>query len=400
MDLQRRVAVWSEQHARGLGVARVLFFGTGSSIALAVVPVTGSERPADLLGYALVWLVALCTYWYRKQALPALLATVLFMVTYWVLDYTGSAEPAAWLMFYGAARHGGHDRRRVWAFTSGGLVITTIVATVGVIVSTEDLPAIAPLGLFVLHGTFAAVGEATYQRGQYVEQLEQRAADLEADLENRAALAAVEERTRIAREMHDIIAHGMSTVVVQAQAARGVVDTNPSKAREALHTIEHIGRSSVEEMRRMLGVLRNDDGKIELSPQPGFDNLDELVHQVDVEEVSLELSVTGDLDLLPPGLNLTGYRILQEALTNVLRHAGRPVNVVASITYDDAQLSINVVDDGRGAGALEEDAGSRNGLRGMRERVDAYEGSLRSGAVPGGGFAVYAVLPVPAKVML
>ena len=399
MDLQHRFSEWVDEHQRGVNIALVMFFGIGSSIALASIPVTGSERAPDWLGYALVWLVALCAYGYRTRPLPMLLLAIGFMATYWVLDYPGGTDPASWLLFYSATRHGGHNRRRVWKTVAVGLGVITVVATVGVLVSTEDLPALAILGLFVLHGTFSAIGEAIYQRNQYVEQLEQRAADLEASLENRTALAAADERTRIAREMHDIIAHGMSTVVVQSQAAQSVVETNPDKAREVLQTIENIGRTSVDEMRRMLGVLRSEDSDAELEPQPGLEQLDQLRSQFDVDGVDLELVVTGELHDLPPGLNLTGYRIVQEALTNVLRHAGRPVTVRAAIECGETHLVIDVTDNGLGAGASTETAGTGHGLRGMQERVDVYDGTLRSGPASGGGFSVHATLPIPVKVL-
>lgn len=398
MNLLQRVHNAISANSLAFRLALVLFFGTGSSIAVSSVELSGSEQSPDWLAYVLIWVVAGCTFWYRSRPLLALLFAVAFIIPYWVLDYPGSTEPAAWLLFYSATRHGGHNRTNVWRVVSLALFALTVVATIGVIVSTEDLPAFAIVGLFVLHGTFAAIGEAVYQRTRYIEQLEQRAADLEADLENQAALAAAEERTRIAREMHDIIAHGMSTVVVQAQAAQSVVDTNPGKAREVLETIENIGRTSVDEMRRMLGVLRSDTSELELEPQPGFEQLDELRKQVDVAGVTLDLTVVGDLEALPPSLNLTGYRILQEALTNVLRHAGRPVRVAAEINCDDSELTITVTDDGLGAAASTETAGSGHGLRGMRERVEIYNGTLKSGPVPGGGFGVYATLPVPAKV--
>ncbi len=398
MDWQQRVHTWTSKNSRLVGIVLVLFFGIGSTIALISIPISGSEQPADWLAFALIWAVAICAYWNRTYPLQALLGAVTFMAVYWISDYPGGTEPAAWLLFYSATRHGGDDRRRVWRTVAVGLGIITIVATIGVIVSTEDLPALAILGLFVLHGTFAAIGEAFYQRSRYVEQLEQRAADLEADLENKAALAAVEERTRIAREMHDIIAHGMSTVVVQAQAAQSVVDTNPDKVREVLETIENIGRSSVDEMRRMLGVLRSNANEVELEPQPGFALLEELRSQVDVAGVDVDLMVVGDLTMLPPGIELTGYRIVQEALTNVLRHAGRPVQVTARIDCGDRELAITVTDNGLGAAAPVERAGSGHGLRGMRERVDIYNGTFQSGPKPGGGFEVHAKLPLPAKV--
>lgn len=398
MDLQQRIVDWIAAHSRAVSIAWVLFMGIGGSIATASVPLGGSERAADWFAYLLVWGAAVCVFWYRTRPLPAVIACVAFTVTYWVLDYPGTAEPAMWLLFYAATRHGGDDRQRVWRVVAACLGVIVAIAVLGVVVPTEDLPAIAIVGIFVIHGTFAMIGEALYQRSRYVEQLEQRAAALEADMENKAALAAVEERTRIAREMHDIIAHGMSTVVVQAQAAQSVVDTNPTKAREVLETIENIGRTSVDEMRRMLGVLRNEHSDLELEPQPGLGDIEELRKKVEVAGVELELSVTGDHGDLPPSVELTMYRIVQEALTNVLRHAGRPVKVVATVDCSDDELTISVTDDGLGAAASTATAGSGHGLRGMRERVEIYNGTFSAGSTPGGGYGVHATLPRSVRV--
>ena len=393
MDLQRRVSRWIVKHERFVRIFAALFFAIAGTLTAVFIDISGSERAPDLLGFALIWGASATAYWYRTRPLMALPGAVALVLPYWILDYAGGGDAVLWFMFYAATRHGQHDRQRVWQIVGACFFAIMAVATVGVIVPAEDLPAVALLAIFLLHGTFVLVGEALYQRSQYVAELEQRAAALESDLENKAALAAVEERTRIAREMHDIIAHGMSTIVVQAQAAQSVVDTNPAGARDVLETIEQIGRDSVDEMRRMLGVLR-DDSAAALAPQPTIGDLTTLHEHVSQAGVDFALTVSGDERPLPPGLELTGYRIVQEAITNVLRHAGRPVRVDASVTYSDTALSIDVVDNGRGAAANPATHGSGHGITGMRERVAIYGGSFDAGPNPGGGFRVSAELPI------
>lgn len=398
MNWQLQVRAWISNHQRALDIAFAVFFATGDSIAASLVTPSGSEMEATWLAFALIIGASAMAIWRRRKPLVALPIATLFVVVYWIADFPGSADPILWLLFYSATRHGGADRRRVWQVVGACFVVIIGVATVGVLIPTEDLPALAVVGIFLIHGTAAAIGEALYQRSLYVAELEQRTAMLEADLVNKTALAAVEERTRIAREMHDIIAHGMSTVVVQAQAGQSVVDTNPDMAREVLNTIEHIGRDSVDEMRRMLGVLRSATGELELAPQPSFDDFDALVEHAEAAGVDVNISVTGDPQPLPPGLELTGYRIVQEALTNVMRHAGRPVRAEAHIAFGEDSLDIDVSDDGLGAAASGASAGSGHGLLGMRERVEIYHGNFASGPRPGGGYQVRASLPMPASV--
>lgn len=395
MDWLERIRTWTSHHRTGIAVGLVVILATGDSIAATFVPVSGSEREADWFAYALIVAASAMAFWWRTKPLMALPLATLFVVSYWVLDYAGSTDPVLWVLFYAATRHGGQNRRRVYQVVTVCFAVIVGTATIGVLVPTEDLPALAIVGIFLIHGTAAAIGEALYQRSQYVAELEQRAAMLEADLDNKTALAAVEERTRIAREMHDIIAHGMSTVVVQAQAGQSVIDSNPAKAREVLSTIEHIGRDSVDEMRRMLGVLRTNTGELELGPQPTFDDLAELGRHAEDAGVAISIVVEGQPQPLPPGLELTGYRVVQEALTNVIRHAGRPVQAQAHIVYSDDSLDIAVSDDGLGAGASARSAGTGHGLLGMRERVEIYNGSFTSGPQPGGGYQVHVSLPMP-----
>jgi len=398
MAWQQRAQAWMAQHRLAVHVGLVLFLFAGGAISATFVEPQGSERPTDWFAYVLILAAAGSIWWRRRNPLLALVLSLVFLMPYWVLDYPGGFDPVMSILFYSATRHGGPDRRRVWQVVGTCLFVVVAVATMGVVAPVEDLPAMAVFAIAIIHGAAAAVGEALYQRARYVAELEQRAAMLEADVENKSALAAVEERTRIAREMHDIIAHGMSTVVVQAQAGQSVVDTNPAKAREVLRTIEHIGRDSVDEMRRMLGVLRNGNGEIELEPQPGFDDLGALAHSVEETGVDVEIVVDGDPRPVPPGLELTGYRVVQEALTNVVRHAGRPVKARAQITYGPEALEIEVIDDGLGAAASPSTAGTGHGLLGMGERVDIYNGTLASGPRKGGGYRVAVSLPMSTPV--
>lgn len=394
----QRIADWGRRHQRKLTAALVLFFAVAGTTAVSTAPIEGSEIPPDWLAYVLIIGAAITVWWWRTNPLPALAVCTLLVMVSWVRDYPNQIDPMLFLLFFAATRYGGADRPRVWRYVGIALAAISLLATIGVMVPTEDLPAVAIIGIFVVHGTCAAIGEALYQRRQYVSELEQRAASLEADLENKAALAAVEERTRIAREMHDIIAHGMSSVVVQAQAAQSVVDTNPTKAREVLETIETIGRDSVDEMRRMLGVLRANQDEIELEPQPGFTDLDQLARAAREAGVDVNVEISGNARLLPPGLELTGYRVVQEALTNVIRHAGRPVQVDAHVEYNENSVEITVADDGLGAAVAATNTSSGHGLLGMRERVEIYSGTFSAGPCVGGGFKVRVSLPLPARI--
>ena len=391
--------MWVEDNPTPVSVALVLLGIVAGVAALVVDEPTGSERSPDWFAYVLVVAVAVPVFWRRTRPLVALPLSSLATVIYWIMDYPASVDPVLWVMFYSATRHGGADRRRVWRVVGACLLLVELVALAGVLSPVEDLPPAALLGILILFGTSAVAGEALFQRSQHIEELEKRAAMLEADLESKAALATVEERGRIAREMHDIIAHGMSTVVVQAQAGQRVVDSDPAKAREVLNTIEHIGRDSVDEMRRMLGVLRSEgEGEAELRPQPGLGDLVGLIAHAEQAGVEVDLKVSGERRPLPPGLELTGYRVVQEALTNVIRHAGRPVKADVGIHHGEHAVEILVSDDGLGAAVSRESAGSGHGLLGMGERVEIYNGELSAGTKPGGGFEIAVSLPVGEQV--
>ncbi|MGE7439301.1 sensor histidine kinase [Kitasatospora sp. NPDC001175] len=222
-------------------------------------------------------------------------------------------------------------------------------------------------------------------------------AGLQAQAEQRARELVVEERLRIARELHDIVAHNLSLITMQASVAGFVAGTRPEEAVRALTLIEQTGRDALHEMRRLLGMLRDGDGNAqdpELVPAPRLADLDQLVARTAESGLRVELRISGERRELPAPLELAVYRIAQEALTNVIKHADA-TRVRTVLTYGEDSVGIEVVDDGRGAGA---DAASSpgHGLVGMRERVAVYGGELETGPLPDGGFRVTARIPLEA----
>jgi signal transduction histidine kinase len=212
---------------------------------------------------------------------------------------------------------------------------------------------------------------------------------LAGDRERAAHDAVMAERSRIARELHDAVAHSMSVMVVQAGAARTVIDRDPEAAKAAIARIEETGRDGLTEMRRLIGVLTAPGTEADLSPQPGLAQFEALLETVRGAGVPVEVVTRGRPRQLPPSADLIAYRVVQEALTNVVRHAGGAhARVLLDWSHD--ALAIEVADDGRGGAA---DAAGGHGLIGMRERVALYGGSLETGARPGGGFSVRVRLP-------
>jgi signal transduction histidine kinase len=219
-----------------------------------------------------------------------------------------------------------------------------------------------------------------------------RLAAAEREQEQRTRLALSDERTRIAREFHDVVAHSVGVMVVQAEGARRVLERDPGRAREALVSIEQTGRTALAEMRRSLGVLRRDDADPALEPQPGMDDLGRLLEQAREGGLTVEVAVEGEPKPLPQGVDLSAYRIVQEALTNTIKHAGR-AHTQVTVRYGERDLELEVTDDGPGPSANGE-GGSGHGLVGMRERIAAHGGELRTGPGPEGGFVVRASLPL------
>jgi len=234
------------------------------------------------------------------------------------------------------------------------------------------------------------IGRGLRERQALVELLRERSARLERDRERDMTEAALEERARIARELHDVIAHAVSLIVVQASAERRLLGAGQKRTADTLETIERSGREALGELRRLLGVLRAQRSE-RLAPQPGLDALPELLDEARSGDQALRFATDGEPVRLPAGLDLTAYRIVQEALTNARKHApGAAVDV--KLRWRPAELEIEVSDDGPGPPSTPNGAG--HGLIGMRERAALYGGTVRAAPAPGGGYLVHARLPI------
>lgn len=244
------------------------------------------------------------------------------------------------------------------------------------------------------------LGDSIRTRRAYLAQLEERAARLEKEREAQAKVAVAAERARIARELHDVVAHNVSVMVVQADGAAYVMDAAPEQARKALETISGTGRQALAEMRRLLGVLRTGEHQEsgEYVPQPDVEQLDDLIEQCRTSGLPVDFKVEGTPRPLPSGVELTAYRIVQEALTNTRKHGGPNAGASVRLVYFDDGLGLLVEDDGKGAPhELYEEGGADgqgHGLIGMRERVGMVGGTLDAGPRPGGGFRISALLPL------
>ena len=280
------------------------------------------------------------------------------------------------LAIYSAAAHTSGRRMLM------GATLTFVMGFTAMATDPDGINIAAVVFFGLLFGAPWVAGRAIRHRRLNEQRLEREKADAEA--------AIVEERARIARELHDVVAHAISVIVLQARGGRRVIADDPREAREAFSVIEATGHQALDEMRRLLGMLRASDEELALAPQPSLDQLDALLEQVRAAGLPVELTVEGAPAELPPGVDLSAYRIVQEALTNALKHAG-PAQARVTVRYGEGELELEIADDGTGSG---DGKGSGHGLIGMRERVSVYGGELHAGHRPGGGYALRARLPL------
>jgi signal transduction histidine kinase len=241
------------------------------------------------------------------------------------------------------------------------------------------------------------LGDSMQWRRGYYRGLEERAARAERERDAQAQIAVAAERARIARELHDVVAHNVSVMVVQADGAAFALESSPARAREALTAISRTGRQALAEMRSLLGVLRSaDDSDAELAPQPGVEQLAGLLEQTRAAGLPVSFAIEGVPRRLPPGAALAAYRVVQESLTNARKHGGPAVTAAVMLRFCEDQLVIKVTDDGRARAVPADGDGLGHGLIGMRERVEVHGGRVTAGPRPSGGWRVTATLPLPA----
>jgi signal transduction histidine kinase len=221
---------------------------------------------------------------------------------------------------------------------------------------------------------------------------EERAARIERQRAEEARSAVTEERARIARELHDVVGHSVSVMTVQASGVRRLLKPEQDREREALLIVEQAGREALAEMRRLVGILKRPEEGPALAPQPSLQHLDRLVEQAGEAGLPVKVQIEGEATELPAGLDLTAYRLVQEALTNAIKHA-QATRADVVVRYEDGAVELVVTDDGRGSSDGSAESGG-HGLVGMRERVAVYGGELEAGPEPGGGFALRARLPL------
>ena len=352
-----------------------------------------SQHPYDLASFVLIAGMTLPYLGHRRLPMTMLVIELAAVLGYAFLHYTAFPGLNAFAMLFGIALHS--DRRRsLIAF-----VATLTVMMVALAAQPDNVTSISDWISNVLCTIVAwLLGDNwRLRRGRWVS-LRERNAFLEREQAEKTQKILVAERLRIARELHDSVAHSMSVIAVQAGMGHHVIDTQPAQSKRALAAIEATSRDALIEMRRLLGVLRQEgEETAALLPAPGIGDLPALLTQAHSAGVEVEVVQRGKPRELPASIDLSAYRIVQEALTNTIRHGGQHANVL--LEFSDGQLTIEVTDSGlaaEAAGAAAAAPGSGHGLIGMRERVAVFGGRLTAGPNPNGGYGVHATLPLPA----
>ena len=330
----------------------------------------------------------------RRWPLAVLAVTTLHFTRYWAVGQLN--EIASWVILgvavYSAAAYANRRRRARWVC---GACLLWLIGS-GVVLSARAGPIgaveVAAIAMFDALPFLLAwpLGAMMRRLREYRAALEEQNRLLDQEREVNARRAVLEERVRIARELHDVVAHHVSVMGIQAGVARRLFDRDPDEAVAAIGSVETASRQAIADLQQLVGVLRRQEEGDDLAPQPSLRRLPELVEQMRRAGLPVELTTSGQPRRLPAGVELSAYRIIQEALTNTLKHAG-PAHAGVTVRYGDASVEVEVVDDGQGPPSGRPRTGSK-GLVGMRERVSLYGGRLDAGPRPGGGFRVHAVL--------
>lgn len=374
-----------------MSIPRILVDG-GRHIPRELLPF-GRAESTPLAAFVLVALCILPLTLRHRWPLPVLAFIAAATSLYQALGYPPSMALVGMLIaLYTVATLVDRRRLMLWGAACGGLVVGTAVSAWGNPMFWADLARTLSMLLVA-----AAIGDSTGNRRAYVAEVERRAAEAERTREEEARRRVDDERLRIARELHDITAHSLSIVAVQSGVALHVLDTDPAAARDSLTAIRTTSRDALNELRAILGVLRGSDDAPEgapLAPTPGLSRLEDLAAPLRAAGLRVELSLPERTEPLPAIVDASAYRIVQEALTNVLRHAGT-ASVRVTLCRDEDALAIEVLDDGAGRPAVP--ARDGHGISGMRERALALGGTFRAGPVAAGGWRVTATLPLSGR---
>lgn len=380
---------WLTRHPALVDAAWGTAFVVASFVAASGDHATeGDSLTGDPLGVALL-LVATVPYFFRRKAPVAVFAiSTSAVVAISALGYFEGVIPMVILL--GAYTVGARCPTRVAVIAYGFVVLALLGLFLGHAQGFDVSTLLANLALFAAAFLF---GGNVAARSARLAALEERAQAISREHEEEARRAVADERLRIAQELHDVVAHSMGVIAVQAGAGMHVIDTDPAEAKRSLEAISSTSRSTLTEIRRLLGVLREDEGaSTALAPAPGLGDLPSLTAELTDAGVPTTLRVDGPSADVPKGVELTTYRIVQEALTNVLKHGGPGARADVVVTVVPDAVHIEVSDDGRGID-LSVDGAAGHGLRGMRERVAVYGGDLHTGPRASGGFEVRADLP-------
>ena len=380
-----------------------------NQLAVDSIPAIPASGRFQLTWYRYV-LISMCTAPLALRRSRPVLGLVLISAAFLYLSFENPSVEltlallGVWLAFHAVGSNGDRGRDLSRALVGVSLVASTVYALFDAGVSAQKNPLRAVV--LTMTTTLALItaawmlGDFSRERRETTELLGQRAAELERSQAENSRRAVLDERVRIARELHDVVAHHVSVMGVQAGAARRVMSKDPQQASEALSAIESSSRQAVGEMQRLIGFLRQDGDVDALAPQPGLDQLERLIDEATTQQLAITLSRVGEVAELPSAVDLSAYRIVQEALTNVRKHA-RATRASVSVNYGADALEIEVLDNGitrpvSASASPDVRGAATNGLRGMQERAALLGGTVRAGAVPGGGFRVSAHLPLHA----
>jgi len=379
---ERAVTSWQ----LGGDIAVAVLLAVSVLLATAQIEPSAGDRSLDVLGYGVVVIACGALAARRRRPLAVVIVVTAALCIYLLRNYDGGPIfVTAWVALYSLASTG--DRRRAFA---AAIASSALLIGIGLVADTG--PGLIHLVFVGWAAAAVFLGEARESRRRHIVELEERARDLEQTREEEVRRRLVEDRVRIARDLHDSVAHSMATINVQAGTAAHVIDRHPEQAGQALTAIKQVSAEVLDELTAMLEVLRlNTAEQPSLAPTPDLDQLEDLVSSTRRAGLEVYLSVTPPFGDVPRPIAIAAYRIVQESLTNVVRHAGSARASVTVTGRGSDGLSVEIVDVGEGTVAPT--AGTGVGIVGMRERAESSGGTLAAGPRPGGGFGVLATWP-------